>query len=187
MPKLSEFFFGPKEKKKQVSTLDPMQKEIQKLIKQALETGEGPFADILGPFNLEQFKEGVEKPALATFREQVLPQIQEQYIAGNQSLGSGMRRGKLKAAQDLQTQLAGLLYQAQQQQQQNRLTGLQNLYGRQTVENIYQKPGIGVAQALIAGLVEGGGQALGGAYSGGSSKAATPSPAAPSAAATTVG
>lgn len=159
MPKLSELLFGGKDKIKKAKTLSPEQEELMALITEGLKTGQGPLADIFGGFNKQAFEEGVTQPALKNFQENILPMIQEKFIAGNQVAGSGMRRGQLKAATDLQSQLAALMYQAQQDAIKNRSEGLKTSLGTQTFQNIYQQGKSGIIPAFIQGAGQGLGQA----------------------------
>ena len=155
------FFNGTKGKVKKASTLTPEQEQLMQLISQGLTSGEGPFGELFGDFDQKKFEEGVSKPAMKNFQEEILPQLQEKFIAGNQVLGSGMRRGQLKAGVDLQDKLAQLMYGAQKDQSQNKLSGINSLLGKQGVENIY-KPGTkGAGQGMLEGLSQGAGQALG--------------------------
>lgn len=153
------------------------QKQLMQLINDALVKGEGPLADIFGGFNKQEFEEGVTQPALKNFQDNILPQIQEKFIAGNQVGGSGMRRGQLKAATDLQSQLAALLYQAQQQQKQNRIGGVNSYVGQKTFENIVPQASPSAASQIIpaVGTAVGGflGGPAGAAIVGGGSKAVT--------------
>lgn len=166
MPKLKEVLFGKKDKIKQAKTLTPGQEKLMSLINQGLVKGEGPFAELFGDFDPEAFEEGVTNPALKNFQENILPQIQEKFIAGNQVLGSGMRRGQLKASTDLQTQLAQLMYQAKQDQQKNKLAGLQTQLGTKGFENIYKQGTTGAVQGFVQGAGEGLGKAAGAAIAG---------------------
>lgn len=166
MPKFNEFLFGKKDKIKQAKTLTPEQEKLMALIDEGLTSGQGPFADIFGGFNKEAFEEGVSKPALQNFQENILPQIQEKFIAGNQVLGSGMRRGQLKAATDLQTQLAQLMYQAQQDAMKNKLAGIQTQLGTKGFENIYKQGTSGAVQGFLQGAGQGLGMAGGAAIAG---------------------
>jgi hypothetical protein len=166
MPKLNEVLFGKKDKAKQLKTTTPDQDMIMKLIRQGLAKGEGPFADLFGGFDKEAFEQGVNQPALKNFQDNILPQLQEKFIAGNQVLGSGMRNAQTKAATDLQSQLAALMYQAQQGQQANRLSGINSLLGKQGVENIYKKGNEGLIPGVAKGFAEGAGNAAGTAVVG---------------------
>lgn len=165
MPSLKEFLIGKKGKVKKAGTLSPEQEQLSKLITEGLANGTGPLADIFG-FNEENFQKGVEQPALKNFQENILPQIQEKFIAGNQVLGSGMRRGQLKAATDLQSQLSQLRYGAQNQALQNKLTGINSLLGTRAVENIYAPSSQGIVQGFVKGAGQGLGQAAGAAVAG---------------------
>lgn len=166
MPKLREILFGKKSKTKQLKTISPEQEQLISLITEGLTSGEGPFGDLFGGFNQQAFDEGVKKPALNMFQNEILPQIQEKFIAGNQVLGSGMRRGQMKGAVDLQDKLAQLMYQAQQDSQRNKFGGIQTALGTKTFENIY-KPGTqGAFQGLLQGTAQGLGQAAGSVIAG---------------------
>ncbi len=125
-------------KVKQTSTLSKEQKQINKLIKQGLEKGTGPYGELFGEFKPEDFEKGVAKPQLKKFQEETLPMLQEKYIANNQVLGTGFQRAKTRAATDFQSKLAEQMYGAKQAQNANRIAGLNALTGRQTVENLYQ-------------------------------------------------
>ena len=166
MPKVSEFLFGGKDKVKKASVLDKDQEELLALIKQGLTSGEGPFSDIFGKFNEQEFEQGVTQPALKNFQENILPQLQEKFIAGNQVLGSGMRNAQLKAGTDLQSKLAELMYGAQQQQKQNRAGGIQQALGTKAFENIYQQGKEGVVPGVLKGAATGFGTAVGNAIPG---------------------
>lgn len=150
--------FGTSDKIKRAKTLTPDQEELMALITEGLTSGEGPFGQLFGAFNQEDFDKGVTQPALKNFQENILPQIQEKFIAGNQVLGSGMRRGQLKAATDLQDNLAQLMYQAQQGQKQNQLAGLQTGLGTRAFENIYKQGKPGLLSQFLGGAAKGAGQ-----------------------------
>lgn len=166
MPKFNELLFGKKDKIKQVPTQSKDQMMIAKLIREGLASGKGPFADLFGSFDSAAFEKGVTEPALKNFRERILPMLQEKFISGNQVGGSGMRNEFSRAGEDLQSQLAALMYQAQQGQQQNRLSGLQTLLGTKPFENIYKQGDTGIWQAAAQGVGKGVGQAAGAAIAG---------------------
>lgn len=153
--------FGTKDKNEQLSTLTPEQQQLMSLINEGLTTGEGPFGELFGNFDPKAFEEGVSKPALKQFQEDILPTVQEKFISGNQSRGSGIQRGSLKAGVDLQDKLAQLMYTAQQDQSKNRLQGLQTMLSTKGFENLY-KPG---EQGALSGFVQGASQGLGKAAS----------------------
>lgn len=169
MPKLKEILFGKKDKVKQLPTQTPQQKKLMDLITQGLTNGQGAFGELFGDFNPDTFNEGVTQPALKNFQENILPHIQEKFIAGNQVQGSGLRRAQLKAGTDLQSQLANLMYQAQNQQNQTKLSGINTAVGNKGFENIYKQGDSGVLPSLL----KGGAPALGQAAGGGLSSALT--------------
>lgn len=164
MPKLNEALFGTSGKVKQKSTLSPLQQELEALLSEGLKTGEGPLGEIFG-FNEQGFQEGVEQPALKHFKESILPGILEKF-AGQNNMGSGIRRATLKAGTDLQSNLAGLRYQAQQQALQNKLQGVNSLLGKQSIENIYKPGSEGLVQGAVKGFAQGAGNAAGAAIMG---------------------
>lgn len=166
MPKLNDFLFGKKGKSKQLSTQTPEQEELLKLITEGLTSGEGPLKDLFGDFDAAAFEKGVSQPALKQFQDEILPQLQEKFIAGNQVLGSGLQRAQAKGASDLQSKLAELMYNAQNQQKQNKLQGVQTVLGTKATENIY-KPGTeGLVQGAVKGFAQGAGNAAGMAIAG---------------------
>lgn len=165
MPKLKEVLFGGKNKTKSLSLNTASQDELLNLIQQGLTSGEGPLAELFGNFDEEAFNKGVKQPALQDFQDNILPSIQEKFIAGNQALGSGMRRGQLKAGTDLQAKLAQLMYGAQQDQKNRQVTGLQTALGKQGVENVVQKGNPGLAAPLLGKAVDAGMAALTGGTS----------------------
>ncbi len=132
----------------------PEQTQLMKLITNALTSGAGPLSDIFGGFNEGEFQKGVAQPAMKNFTENILPQLQEQYISRNQVGGSGQARAKLKAGTDLQSQLDQLRYGAQEQQKQNRISGVQNAVGQNTFENIVEQkqPKSSIWESIIPGI-----------------------------------
>ncbi len=157
MPKLSELLFGKKAKTKQLTTQTPEQEQLLKLITQGITSGEGPLKDIFGEFDPAAFEAGVSKPALQQFQDEILPMLQEKFIGGNQVGGSGFQRAGAKAATDLQSRLAELMYNAQNMQKQNKMQGLNTALGTKPFENLY-KPG---TEGAVQGFVKGAGQGLG--------------------------
>lgn len=140
------------------------QSALMKLITDALTSGSGPLADIFGKFDEGEFNKGVTDPALKNFQERILPQLQQQFTGAGQSGGSGQRDAQLRAGTDLQSQLAQLMYGAQNQQKQNRIAGAQNAIGQNTFENIVQQPKApsDIWSGVIKGLGTAGAGFLGG-------------------------
>lgn len=157
MSKLSDFLFGTKDKTQSLSKLTPEQNQLLQLITQGLSSGEGPLKDLFGSFDEKAFEKGVSDPALKMFKEKILPELNEKFIAGNQVLGSGMRNANLKAGVDLQSKLAELMYGAQQDQQKNRMTGISQALGTGGIENMYMQGKTGI----VPGLLQGAGSKIG--------------------------
>lgn len=92
-----------------------MQKTKRKLIDQLLDSvnGQGPYADL---YNSDQnaFNKSFVEPAQAKFRNQIAPQIQQQYIASGQQRGTGLDDQLLRAGVDLDSEINRYMYQAQQ-------------------------------------------------------------------------
>lgn len=149
--KLSDFLFGKKGKYKQVNRFTPQQQQLFDLISKGLTQGVGELRDIFGPFNQQEFEKGVTDPALKQFREKVLPNLYERYIAGNQVGGSGMRMAGDQAATDLQSQLSQLLYQAQQDQRSRRQQGVGLALGVNPTETTYRPPTQGFVSSILEG------------------------------------
>lgn len=166
MPNFGEFLFGTKGKNKKLSTQTPEQEQLLKLMTEGLASGEGPLKDIFGEFDPAAFEEGVSKPALKQFQDEILPLLQEKFISGNQVLGSGMQRAGAKAGTDLQSRLAQLMYEAQNQQKQNRVQGLNTALGTKATENIYKPATEGAVQGFVRGAGEGLGKGAGAAIAG---------------------
>ncbi len=166
MPKFGEFLFGKKGKSKKLDTQTPEQQALLKMITDSLAGGDNALSDIFGGFNKQEFDQGVAQPALKQFQDEILPMIQEKFIAGNQVLGSGLQRAQLKAGGDLQAQLAKLMYEAQQQGKQNKIAGVNTATGTKAFENVYQPGTEGAVQGFIKGAGQGLGNAAGAAIAG---------------------
>lgn len=167
MPKLKEILFGKKGKNKQLETKTKEQKQLGKLITQGLTKDKGPLADLFGQFNEEEFKEGVTDPQIKQFQEKILPQLQEQFVNSGQVLSTGFGKAQLQAGNDLQSKLAELMYNAKQGQKQNRMSGVNTLYGSQNIENLYRKPTTGAVHGFANAAAESAGKAVFGGGSGG--------------------
>lgn len=142
-----------KAKTKQISNLSNEQEDIQSLIADAIKTGKGPLAGLFKGFDEGQFKEGVEKPALQNFTENILPQLQEKFIAGGQAGSPGAARLIGKAGQDLQSNLSNLRYQAQNSAQSgansNMINLLNILQGKGAVESLHTPADPGYGPSIL--------------------------------------
>ncbi len=148
-------FGGPsKAKNKKLDLETPEQKELRKLLTEGVTKGEGPFASFSAKFNQDEFEKGVSQPALKNFMENILPQLQYKF-AGRGKGGSGAERAQAQAARGLQSDLAQLMYQAQNQQKQTALQGAQTALGGRGFENIHTPASPGAfASGVNAALPE---------------------------------
>lgn len=147
--------------------MTPEQEALFQALGQGLQGGGGPFGDLFGGFNQEAFQQNVAGPMMRQFFDEVLPQLQEGFIGSNTTLGSGFQRASTKAAAGLQDQLSQLMYQAMQDQNKNRMSGLQQYLGTQTHENVFRPGTSGFLNEAGKGLAQGIGSALGGGLGGG--------------------
>jgi hypothetical protein len=115
---------------------------------------------------MDFYQKGLVNPAIQTYQEQVLPSIQERFIDANAGSSSALNQALAKSATDLSSglsgQLAGLLYQGQQQGAQNQLGALNqilSLLGQRTFDPIVQGPQEGILKNLL-----GAGAQVAGAY-----------------------
>lgn len=99
----------------QASKESKMERTKRKLVDKLLSSlnGEGEFADL---YNTDEnaFQKSFVEPAQAMFRNQIAPQIQQQYIASGQQRGTGLEDQLLRAGVDLDSMLNQNMYQFQQ-------------------------------------------------------------------------
>ncbi len=109
--------------KGQASKETRMEKTKRKLVDQLISSlsGEGPMSDLYKT-DQETFNKSFVEPAQAKFRNQIAPQIQQQYIASGQQRGTGLDDQLLRAGVDLDT----LLNQQMMEFQQGGLNRKQN-------------------------------------------------------------
>lgn len=92
-----------------------MQKTQRKLVDELINSlsGDGAFSDL---YNADQdvFQKSFVEPAQSMFRNQIAPQIQQQYIASGQQRGTGLDDQLLRAGVDLDALLNQHMYQFQQ-------------------------------------------------------------------------
>lgn len=105
-----------------------IQRKQRKLIDKMLSSleGNGPYADLYN-FDENTYQKSFVEPALAQYRNQIAPQIQQQFIAGGQQRGTGLDDQLLRAGIDLDAMLNQYMFQAQegaQNRKQNALSGI---------------------------------------------------------------
>jgi len=99
---------------------------IDKLI--ASLTGNGPFSDLFSS-DENAFQKSFVEPAQAMFRNQIAPQIQQQYIASGQQRGTGLDDTLTRAGVDLDALLNQHMYQFQQDALNRKQNTIGNILG----------------------------------------------------------
>jgi len=139
--------FGSKKKKrkpKPVSRFDPNQQKLNEDYIASLR-GEGPFKDLYN-YDTEQanqvFDQSTGRPAYRSFEENVIPRITGQFRGNNIQNSSYAGQSLARAGRDVQENLDALRssqnFAGQQNAQQNRRLGIQDILNRQTFD--YQSP-----------------------------------------------
>lgn len=93
--------------------------------------GDGPYSDL---FNVDDdaFQKSYIDPAKARFRNQIAPQIQEQYIASGQHRGTSMEDTLTRAGVDLDQMLNEQYMNFQQSGQRNQMDAMSKILGAGT-------------------------------------------------------
>lgn len=164
MPKFNEFIFGKPDKLKQFNRFTPEQTQMFQQLFQSLTGGGGQFGDIFGQFNPGQtadvFQKGVADPAMRNFNQKTIPSIMQAF--GDQGASSGLSNNLATAGRDLNenlsSQLAQFMYQAQLQNQQNRMGGLNSFLGSQTFQPYTQQGNSGFLNQFLGNFAQGAGK-----------------------------
>lgn len=159
-------FFGGKKSPATLSTLDPRQRKLMEQYTQALEGGGGPLSDVYGQFNPETMRNVYEsayaQPAYQEFQQNIVPTITGQFRGQNLQNSSYLGGALSKAGTDVQNnlngQMAKLLYQGQQDSLRRRSGAVENILGNQTFA--YQKPQPSIFDNLLESLTAGSGSML---------------------------
>lgn len=133
--------FGSKKKRrkpKQISTFDPQQQGLYDQYVQGL-SGKGQFSDL---YNYDaqganaNFDRNVSRPAYRNFQENIIPSITGQFRQGNLQNSSYAGEALSRAGRDVQegldAQRSNMQFMGQQNANQNRMQGIQNILGTQT-------------------------------------------------------
>ena len=107
-----------------------MQKTKRKLVDQLLASlqGSGPYSDLFNA-DEETFNRSFVEPAKERFRNQISPQIQQQYIASGQQRGTGLDDTLTRAGVDLDSMLNQQYYQIQQDAMNRKQGGINAILG----------------------------------------------------------
>jgi len=140
--------FGSKKKKKKpkrMSTLDPQQQALYNDYVGSIR-GEGPFSDLYN-YDAEganaNFDQNVSRPAYRNFQENIIPGITGQFrgnnIQNSSYTGEALGRAGRNVQEGLDAQRSNMIFNGQQNAQQNKQNAIQNVMGTQTFA--YSKPG----------------------------------------------
>ena len=162
---LGLFGRSKKKKPKRISTLDKTQQGLYDKYAQGLQ-GQGQFADM---FNFDSgaatrnFKSMYAQPAYQQFQEEVVPGITGQFRGGNLQnssyLGGALSKAGTDVQKNLDSQLANMLYQGQNDSVNRRINGINSLLNMQTFA--YQQPQQSAGDQVFSSLMDVGGKAAG--------------------------
>ena len=109
-----------------------MQRTQRKLVDKLLSSldGSGPYSDLFS-FDEGTFQKSFVEPAMSKFRNQIAPQIQQQYIQSGQQRGTGLDDQLLRAGVDLDSLLNQHMFQAQESAKQRGVGAISNIFGVQ--------------------------------------------------------
>lgn len=155
-----------KKKFKPISTLDPTQKRLYEQQAQALQGGGGPLADVYGQFNPTLMKDFYEKsyaqPQYQEFQENIVPTITGQFrgqnLQNSSYLGGALSKAGTNVQNNLNAQMADLLYRGQQSSLDRRATALDRILNLQT--HVNQRPQPSVFDNLLNSLSSNAGDML---------------------------
>lgn len=160
-------FGSSKRKPKNVSTLDPKQRSLLDAYIQAIQGGGGPLADIFStdPQSVfENFNRNYAKPAYQNFQENIIPSITGQFRGNNLQnssyLGQALSQAGTRVQNNLDDQLANILFQSQQEGNNRRFQGLNNVTNMQTFNQV--APQNSIFDSLLGSLASGAGDILAG-------------------------
>jgi hypothetical protein len=126
-----------------------IQRKKRKLIDQLLAslTGEGAYSDL---FKADEnaFQRSFVEPAQSSFRNQIAPQIQQQYIASGQQRGTGLDDTLTRAGVDLNSLLNQQFYQFQQDALNRKQGSINSILGAGSGP----APGSSTGQDIMSGL-----------------------------------
>lgn len=174
MPKFTEYLFGSKDKVKKMNNLNTGQENILDQILAGLMGQGGPFAGMFGEFDptatTNMFEQGVAAPAMRNFQQRVIPSIMQSFA--DQGASSGLSNSLATAGRDMEenlnSQLAQYLWQAQMQHQQNRMQGLGLGLGTKAFTPYVQEGYSGIVPGFFSEFGKGMGYGMGKTFGGGS-------------------
>lgn len=108
-----------------------MERTKRKLVDQLLNSlqGSGPFSDLY-KFDEDSFNKSFVEPAQARFKNQIAPQIQQQYIASGQQRGTGLDDTLTRAGVDLDQMLNQYYMQYQESAKNRAQSGINSIFSQ---------------------------------------------------------
>ena len=142
-------------------TMDPSQlKFLQQLLPALTGQAQGAYSDLLQPYSEEMFQQSVVDPAMKTYEQQMLPQLQQQFVDANANSSSALNQALAQSAGDMSNLLAGQRLNLQQNvagRQQGALQGMSGLLGAKSFDPIVQGPQAGLLKDIMQMLGSVGG------------------------------
>lgn len=172
MPKLSEWLFGKKDKVKKFDTMTGGQMDVLNQLLAGLQGQGGAFGGMFGEFDPNQtanmWEQGVAAPAMRNFQQRVIPSIMQSFAdqGSSSGLGNSLATAGRDMEENLNSQLAQYMWQAQMQHQQNRMAGLGLGLGTKAFQPYTQQGYAGAIPGFMQGVGQGAGQAFGNAIPG---------------------
>lgn len=108
-----------------------MERTKRKLVDSLLQSleGNGPYSDLFSS-DPDTFQKSFVEPAQSRFRNQIAPQIQQQYIASGQQRGTGLDDTLTRAGVDLDSMLNQQYYQFQQDALNRKQNSINSILGQ---------------------------------------------------------
>jgi len=159
-------FSGGNKKPKKISTMDPTQQGLYKDYASALRGEGGPLADVFAPADLDAlrqlYQQKYSQPAYQDFQENIIPSITGQFrgqnLQNSSYLGGALSKAGTRVQQGLDSNLAEMLFNAQQSATNRRASGVSNVLGMNTFD--YKKRERSLIDELLSGLAGGAGSLL---------------------------
>lgn len=144
-----------KKKKKKVSTLDPMQQELNKSQYDSI-LGKGPLADL---YNYDPqaandvFSKTIANPAYRDFQEKLAPEITGQFrgqgLQNSSYVGDALAKAGRNVQESLDARRAEYLYGEQQGARNAKRSAVENLQNRQTFAYDKRAPSGGGIDSIL--------------------------------------
>lgn len=160
--------FGSNRDKKvnSISTFDPQQKQLFEQYSQALQGGGGPLADVYGQFSPDlmrnYYQQAYSQPQYQDFQQNIVPGITGSFrgknLQNSSYLGRALSQAGTNVQNNLNAQMAELLFKGQQSAIDRRANALRDILNMQT--HVNERPQSSIFDNLMSGLAGGAGDFL---------------------------